>query len=922
MRRLLADTAQQIGRSRAHFRKDDVIRRALERARAEFGEDVIQQPDFAETLESILPDIRLVELDDRGAVALPGMPSSEAAVLRLAGETITGVSIPEDIRAAVRQDMPSLSTEQLRAMEAAVGDGRRMTVIEGRAGAGKSYTMRSIKMAFERAGFDVLGIALSWNAASVLMAETDLDEISSIEGMVRAMERAQALGVEYFRRPTMIIVDEGGMVGTRHMFALASAAATSKHPVKIVITGDSLQVTPTEAGNILEAIVDVHGSVRLDTIRRQLRHSHREAVTAFMNRRAGKGLAIYEQQEGLRWCENREQAFDRAAAEYLSFRLQNPDQEALVLALTNKDVLAVNERLRAAFRRLGKIDSREYKIRVTDGRETWDALFAVGDEIVFRHNDRALVICDTQEGDLRNTSSWKPIRRGLYNRNWGEIVDIRPASKGAPAGSYDIVVHLGGPRPGRVLVNSASLRHPARAGFPMCHNYASTIYGAQGKTVDRTWLIDHPRMNFRLAYVGMSRHRRGATIILDESEIHARLDAAMNRVRAPLTTPQPPSPHDAPPPEAVRFRYTRHQMLRAVAGTWSQESHNETLHMRDKRIRFGRAAGAPIEDLNRLRIGSSEDPQADAPPEEFQETAEIDWGALLGRQPPEDDAVLRAVEAERNRIEEVPKQPKRTRTRHVTPLEPAPPGNMWTRLGRIWKEALAEEENATRQAFTSHHDADAPFGTKTVHPYRIENGMIPWRPIIPRMGCVTPEGAWSWEGVPHTPELRLPSTETMRHHQGVWWSLGPRGEPRVLVRNRTGEIVARYRLDGTLMAGQGWPPLWANPAAVATAPILIVPGAAEFWIMMEHLRGKHAAKPKERPHLIWAARDTDWSLMQKSFALRPVVVVRSRHDAAQAAWANDLAERIATETGVRPSIRPTTQAPQPSAAHRPPRPTR
>jgi len=930
MRRLLDDVLRSVSQRKAYFQVDEIIRNALARAPDEFPEAVFQDPSFQETIEALAADLPLKVLDARGAVTLPEMASAESVVLDRVGDTSPDLKADQEvIDKIVGKDMPTLSAEQNRALLAAALDGRRGTVIEGTAGAGKSFVMRAVRLAFERCGFDVIGVALSWNAANVLMAETQLKETSSIASLINQMDRARARGVPYFTRPTLVIVDEAGMVDTRRMYRIISEAHLAHLndvPVKVVLTGDSLQVAPTDAGNILEAIVDRHGAVRLSEIRRQRRASQRQAVQAFMNREAGRGLTIYQHQEALRWCADANAAIDRAASEYLSFRLRHPDKTALILAIENKTVIELNSRLREAYRRLGLLGDRDFRIRVTDGNTTWDAPFAVGDEVVFRHNDRNMPICAADEGKLEDPASWRCIRKGLFNRNVGCVVDIRPAGKGSPAGSFDIVVDLQGERPGRVLVNSAKFRDPNhRAAMPMCHNYASTIYGSQGRTVDRTWLLDHRRMNFRLAYVGMSRHRDGVVVCLDEHDLHDRIDGHLNRTRRPLTSPGQ-APDDAAAVHAVPIhRYTRTQMLSEVAICWAQEQNNDTLHMRDQRRRYGRNADAPG---MQLRLDSHEDVQADLLSSDLEPWPLLDWSRLMDADHLDETASIRPVESLDNTRQDQPEAPVRTPTRVLEwhDVEDEPPRTqegLLRRLGRAFSGRSASPASprstplpaahATSTTLPGHHDADAPFGTTRIEMARqAQIKTMPWLPPIPTIGHVDQDGHLDWTGIPLTPGLPPPAE--IDALKGSWWSAGPHGEPRFLARNAQMEICARYRFDGTCVAGNGTPPIWLNNQARADAsvPILMVPGVAEFCLMKNHLDRKFADHPERRPHLVWAARDADWLKVAKPLASRPVILVRSRHDPAQAEWAASLRDRLIREVGVTPSIRPPL-VPQPSA---------
>ena len=464
----------------------------------------------------------------------------------------------------------TMEEEQAEAARAVATGGHKVWVVEGTAGAGKSFTLEAIKDAFKAApasgvygqGFEIIGCALTWVAANVLVKSAKLDAGQAIQGLVMDMDAAAQAGEEYFKGRTLLIVDEAGLVGMEHMHKLLSHANRSRHPVKVVLTGDSLQLNPVKAGNALESIVHRYGSSRLDSIRRQALASHRQAVKYFCEGAAEHGLWTYWQQEAVNFCKDAQDRRMRAVEDCIAWMAQNPDKSALILALENAEVKAINEMVREKLKKLGRLPGEGVELPVSvDGKTIEKARFCVGDRIALRKNEPEQPVYASEGGMLRREveqaeqrqaqkesrgflhkvfakisgsdrirAQGQEVRRGVFNRTAGVVKSIAPHP--SKRGEWQIAVLL--EEGGEAILDTSEYwsnvggkdkrDDPECRYVPVQHNFACTIYSSQGQTVDRVFLLDSPTMNSRLAYVGMSRHREMCDIYLDCAELAERMD--------------------------------------------------------------------------------------------------------------------------------------------------------------------------------------------------------------------------------------------------------------------------------------------------------------------------------------------------------------------------------------------------------------
>jgi ATP-dependent exoDNAse (exonuclease V) alpha subunit len=104
-----------------------------------------------------------------------------------------------------------LSAEQSNAL-GHVTDGRDLGVVVGYAGTGKSALLGVAREAWEAAGYEVRGLALSGIAAE------NLESGSSISSRtVASMEHGRGQGRDMLTARDVLVIDEAGMVGTREL---------------------------------------------------------------------------------------------------------------------------------------------------------------------------------------------------------------------------------------------------------------------------------------------------------------------------------------------------------------------------------------------------------------------------------------------------------------------------------------------------------------------------------------------------------------------------------------------------------------------------------------------------------------------------------------------------------------------------------
>jgi Ti-type conjugative transfer relaxase TraA len=372
--------------------------------------------------------------------------------------------------------------EQREAFEHVTGE-QGLSVVVGYAGTGKSAMLGVAREAWERAGFDVRGAALSGIAAE------GLENGSGIASRtIASMEHGWSQGRDLLTSRDVLVIDEAGMVGTRQMERLLSHATDAG--AKVVLVGDPQQLQAIEAGAAFRAIHERHGGVEITEIRRQHDGWQQDATRHLATGRTGEAIRAYAERGLVHAAETREQARGELVGRWDHERAAAPDQTRIILTHTNDEVRELNEAARDRMRAAGELGD-DVLVKAERGARA----FASGDRIMFLRNERALEVKNGTLGTVEKVSQ------------------------------QDMTVRTDDGR---------SIAFDTKDYRDFDHGYAATIHKAQGMTVDRTHVLATPGMDRHGAYVGMSRHRESMALHYgrDDFRDQSKLVQTLSRERA------------------------------------------------------------------------------------------------------------------------------------------------------------------------------------------------------------------------------------------------------------------------------------------------------------------------------------------------------------------------------------------------------
>ncbi len=393
-------------------------------------------------------------------------------------------------------------------------------VLIGRAGSGKTTTMKAVVELHQQAGFEVVGLTLAATAADTLGKDANCSaetiafytdkwralEISRQEFWslhpssehARIVKRLRALEGYELTDKHLVIVDEAGMVGTAQWKEILEQV--QKAGAKLIAVGDNHQFKAIDAGDFFrkfkeEAQAKNHVS-ELSQILRQKQDWMKQATQNLAELKTYQALSDYEQKGHLIKTESLD--VSEIASAYLKHRHEKPEHSQLLLAYTRAECQKLNDEVRILLKNEGKISSEEITIN--------NRHFAVGDEIVFLANDRCKNI---RCFDPENNSTNDFLVRNGTRAKISHIAKIEPLrkpylSKEDPV--YRLFVDIDKQTSATFLTNKYS---------DIDHSYALTLHKAQGQTVDWSMVVASPYMDAHATYVALTRHRQEVTVFYD-----------------------------------------------------------------------------------------------------------------------------------------------------------------------------------------------------------------------------------------------------------------------------------------------------------------------------------------------------------------------------------------------------------------------
>jgi conjugative relaxase-like TrwC/TraI family protein len=401
-----------------------------------------------------------------------------ATVKERAGERAAPVreqSLKQAQQDVQREIGAPLSKEQREALGSITGQGGVSTLI-GQAGTGKGVVLNAASNAWQRDGYNVIGTAVAGATAERLGADAKTDQSLTTDALLSRVEK----GTMTLDESTVVVMDEAGMADTNRLSKLVER--TAEKEAKLVLVGDSAQLSPIGAGGLFNPITENAPKAELKEVHRAEHQWEREAWEQVREGNSTKALAAYQAHERLHIADTREQAADKMVADWNEQRMQSPDGRTVMLTdSSNEELDKLNKQAQEYRDQAGELGN--------DRAELPGAPYALaaGDQVIF------------------TKPLFQPGQDRVENGTLGTVKDVKD--------EHNLTIDTKGAKEREVSVDTGEF-NDLRLG------YAQHVYKAQGLTANSAltliggWQTDRER-----AYVALTRAREQTNIYVSKENL-------------------------------------------------------------------------------------------------------------------------------------------------------------------------------------------------------------------------------------------------------------------------------------------------------------------------------------------------------------------------------------------------------------------
>ena len=305
-------------------------------------------------------------------------------------DDMTAPEVSLDVIERVNHKEHLLSAEQSETLARIAVSGRRIDLLVGPAGAGKTTAMHALKTAWTRAHGEgsVVGLAPSAVAAQVLAEDLGIG-CENTAKWLHEHDRGRAR----FSKGQLVIIDEATLAGTLALDRITALAAEAG--AKALLVGDWAQLQSVDAGGAFTLLA----SARPDTpeLTEVHRFTHEWEKFASLDLRFGRDAVIGTYIRHDRVHEGTTEEMMDAA--YLAWAADIAEaRTSILVAEATETVTHLNRRARAD--RIVADPVGDIEVNLADGTQASE-----GDLVITRHNDRRLRT--VRGGWVRNGDRWR-----------------------------------------------------------------------------------------------------------------------------------------------------------------------------------------------------------------------------------------------------------------------------------------------------------------------------------------------------------------------------------------------------------------------------------------------------------------------------------------------------------------------------------
>jgi conjugative relaxase-like TrwC/TraI family protein len=472
-----------------------------------------------------------------------------------------------------------LNESQRKAVEQILSSRDRMSALEGVAGAGKTTSLRAIREAAERQGYEVDGLAPTSRAAQKL-AESGITS--------GTLQRHLAADKPLDGRQRLYVLDESSLASTKQMNQFLHGLREND---RVLLVGDVRQHQAVEAGapyqQLQEAGIE---TARLDEIVRQKDPALKEVVEQLSRGQVREAMEKLDDQGRIHEISDPNERFQEIAKAYA-----RQPEGTLVVSPDNQSRTEINQTTHKEMRARGQVDHREERLKVLVARQEvtgadrqWAEQYQPGNIVRYTKGSKAhgikageyarveridardnLVSVKKHTGkqvtyDPRRLQGVTLYRESERSFSRGDRVQFTAPHRERHFANRELGTIEKIDAKGNLQLRLDSGRSVAfniKENPHLDYGYAVTSHSSQGQTADRvlvnvdTQQAGEKLVNRRLAYVAVSRGRYDAQIYTnDKTQLAEGLVRDASHRTATEVRREPTGPANREVPELERER--------------------------------------------------------------------------------------------------------------------------------------------------------------------------------------------------------------------------------------------------------------------------------------------------------------------------------------------------------------------------------
>ncbi len=372
----------------------------------------------------------------------------------------------------------SLTNEQKQALETITGPGG-VTMLVGQAGTGKGVVLGTASEAWHKEGYEVIGTAIPGATAKRLGADANLDRSMTTDKLINQAEK----GHIRLDANTVVVMDEAGMADSKRLPRLIEL--TKQRESKLVLTGDSAQLSSVGAGGLFKELQEKVPTAELTEVHRARHEWEKQAWMEVRNGEAARALARYEAHDRLHVYDTRQEAAQAMVEQWDQARHDMPAGKAVMITdASNKERDQINALAQEHRAKAGELGS--HRVELPDKPYG----LASGDEIIF------------------TAQHHQPGRERVENGITGTIIDTSRNED-----ESRVTIKTNEPEPREIDIDTHQFSD-------LSLGYAVHAYKSQGMTTEHAQvLIGGWQTDRENAYVSLTRAREQTDIYTSREDL-------------------------------------------------------------------------------------------------------------------------------------------------------------------------------------------------------------------------------------------------------------------------------------------------------------------------------------------------------------------------------------------------------------------